>query len=888
MSSSNEPAKSIIENMLNAYAYHKVITNEQKEPVDYQFLEANKAFEDFTGLKREQIIGKRITDIEANIVNDEFDWISFYGDIAINRKKCSFEQYSDALKKWYLINAYSSQEGYFTTIFTDITYLKIKEFELSSKNDELTSLYEELTASEEELRQQVDELNTLNTYLSESERRLRKAQALAHVGNWELDLKTYRMWGSEECFSLFGLKRESPFLDFSMLKDMVHPEDRALREESLKNLIENNTEYNIVFRIYRADNQKEKYLQSVAEIEYGCDGKPVKVLGVVRDITKRIKYQKMLESKNEELTSLYEEITASEEELRQQLEEIHRQKKLLELSEERYRTLADNTDNVIYSCDLNGTLTSVNRRFIELAQQPLKEILGKNVCDYERDEKGILNWKRAAETVKSTCKLFTYENRFEIEGEEHYTSISLAPVLNMEKKVIGITGTVNDITRIKQHERLITRMAYYDSLTGLPNRRLFFDRVNNAISISEDKKFMTAVAFIDLDNFKRVNDTMGHSVGDILLIEVAKRISRNIKGNQTVARLSGDEFSLILPDIMKREEVIATIEKINEVFEEPFILKDNSVNLTASIGIAVYPDDGSTAEELLRTADTAMYKSKELGRNRYQFYNCGMEEELIRKTTIERMMREAIGNGEFVLHYQPQYESATRKLRGFEALIRWNNSSLGTMSPVDFIPIAEETGMIVPIGIWVINTAAQVCKRIQEEYKCSMTISVNISPIQLRQKDFYNVIMDAIESSGIKASDLELEITESIFIDGSDCEAVVLEQLRQNGVKVALDDFGTGYSSLSYLKKLPIDLLKIDKSFIQGIDKSNPWVDLTDSIISLVHKMNITTIAEGVENSEQLAYLENSKCDIMQGFYLGKPIPEDLIGNIIKKGCFQV
>ena len=288
-----------------------------------------------------------------------------------------------------------------------------------------------------------------------------------------------------------------------------------------------------------------------------------------------------------------------------------------------------------------------------------------------------------------------------------------------------------------------------------------------------------------------------------------------------VARLGGDEFSVLIQNVKNINEIIPLIEKINAVFEEPFNINNNSMNLTVSIGISLYPDDGQTVETLLRNADMAMYKAKDSGKDTYMFFNVNMKEELIRRVKIESMIPIALKNNEFILYYQPQYETKTSKLRGFEALIRWNSPELGFLSPLEFIPIAEESGLIVQIGEWVLKTAAQMGKKIREIYGAQVMMSVNISPIQLKQKNFINLVLEAISKSGINPELLELEVTESVLIDSYENSIEILNELKKIGISIALDDFGTGYSSLSYLKKLPINLLKIDKCFIDEIETTN-------------------------------------------------------------------
>ncbi|MDD7795453.1 EAL domain-containing protein [Clostridium sp. 'White wine YQ'] len=861
--------RAVIENMINAFSYNKIITDELGNVIDYEIIEVNKAFESASEMRRENILGKRIKEEQKNSNKEKAHWFEFYNDVSICGKCNIIERYSQVTNKWYLINTYSIEKGYFVLIFIDVTAIKERQLELEEKNSILNK--------------QVEELERKISVALEKEKRQKRAQEIGNLGSWELDLTTGNFNASEEAFKLYGLKENRDIIKFEDLNSNVHVDDKERKDKAFEDLICGKGKYDIEYRIIREDTNEIRYIHSIADVEKDVNGNSIRVIGVVNDITDKINYEIGLSNKNQELEALYEQIAASEEELTRQLQEIQESNKLLELSEERYKTLVNSSQDMIYSCDVNGVFTTVNQRFCEMMKLKLKDIIGKTMGEIVNKQENSKKWDRVIQKVISSGETIITENKYVAQnGRTRYFNVTLCPIFDGKDNVIGVTGTNHDITTLKEHELTITHMAYHDNLTSLPNRNLFLDKLKEAIANSNVNNTKVAVLFLDVDNFKKVNDTLGHSVGDELLLLTTQRLSECVNEKNLIARLGGDEFSILFENINKVTDIIDVVEDINKLFTDDFNINENFINLSASIGISVYPDDGQTAEDLMKNSETAMYRAKELGKNTYQIFNVNMKEELIKKISIEGMIRTGLKKKEFLLYYQPQYQAKTRKLRGFEALIRWNNPVVGFLSPLEFIPIAEETGLIVQLGEWVLNTAAEMYKNIKDKYGIEVIMSVNISPIQLRQKNFVNLVLGVIDRLKIKPENLELEITESVFIDNFDNSIETLKRLRNYGIRIALDDFGTGYSSLSYLKKLPISILKIDKSFVDEIDENNKEAILTDSIISLVHKLNIETIAEGVEDEYQLEYLEKAECDNFQGYYLGKPMPAEMIEKVIK------
>jgi len=396
-----------------------------------------------------------------------------------------------------------------------------------------------------------------------------------------------------------------------------------------------------------------------------------------------------------------------------------------------------------------------------------------------------------------------------------------------------------------------------------------------------EKNNSFSLVFIDIDNFKRINDSMGHTSGDDLLIKVAKRCQEYIDNKDLFGRLGGDELSILVRRHLDDEELFQYIQSICNLFEEPFIIDDIEVRITASFGIAVWPTDVLTAVELLKASDTAMYKAKETGKNNVQFYRKDMKTEILSKLEMENKMIKALKENQFFLEYQPLFDINTKKVRCFEALIRWELPEIGRISPMDFIPFAEENGFIHEIGEWVLRDVSKKIRDIKSYYKEDISIAVNISTIQLKSFNFIERLEQIIIEEDINPKDIELEITESVLIEDKYQAIEVINKLRNLGFKISMDDFGTGYSSLSYLLELPIDKLKIDKSFIDAISVGNKKNEIVGAIVEMVHSLDMEVVAEGVETEGQFRYLKKKNCDIVQGYLLGRPLNDDKMKELL-------
>jgi diguanylate cyclase (GGDEF)-like protein len=429
----------------------------------------------------------------------------------------------------------------------------------------------------------------------------------------------------------------------------------------------------------------------------------------------------------------------------------------------------------------------------------------------------------------------------------------------------------NDITERKKAEEDLRLMANYDQLTDLPNRTLFQDRLQHALAQATRSNTKVALLFLDLDRFKNINDTRGHQVGDQLLAAVAERLRRVIREGDTVARIGGDEFTIILEGVHKTKAATVIAEKITDTLKQPFAVGQTVLDITTSIGISMFPDDADNTEELLKFADTAMYHAKAMGRNNFQFYTASMNQAAVRHMQLESGLKQALTNDELHLVYQPKYEVKSGKLTGMEALLRWHSEHIGQVSPAEFIPLAEETGMINTIGVWVLQQVCQQLALWRQQGLQLIPVAINLSAKQLN-----NYIVDevtrALTACELPAELLELELTESAVMQHPAESIAILARLEALGLTLAVDDFGTGYSSLAYLKRFPIHTLKIDKEFVRDISDDPEDAAITSAIIALAHSLDLQVVAEGVETQEQLNFLADHNCDQVQGYLLGKPM----------------
>jgi len=457
-----------------------------------------------------------------------------------------------------------------------------------------------------------------------------------------------------------------------------------------------------------------------------------------------------------------------------------------------------------------------------------------------------------------------------------------------------VLGLVRDISERKRTEEQIRRLAYCDSLTGIPNRQAFLETLERELHRSKlgNKKF--AVLFMDLDAFKRINDTLGHNVGDVLLKVVSERLRETIRptdlvsrGEQTtnLARLGGDEFTILIPDLDRVDHALNVADRVKDAMRRPFLIEGNEIFVTASIGISLFPEDGDDCDSLLKFADTAMYHAKNCGKNNAKLYSSSLTMQIMSHVKLEVGLRRALKNQELYLLYQPQIDVRSGDIVGVEALVRWRHPERGLISPNEFIPLAEDTGLIVPIGEWVLRTACQQARAWQKSAGRSIRMAVNLSAKQFKDENLSQIVVSALHDSGLEARLLELELTEGTLMDDARATMATMEQLRAIGVQLSIDDFGTGYSSMNYLKRFDVRALKIDRSFISGLPQDAENAAITRAIIAMAHGLRMVVVAEGVETDAQLALLQEYGCDMVQGFYLGHPAPHESIAERLLQPC---
>ncbi len=643
---------------------------------------------------------------------------------------------------------------------------------------------------------------------------------------------------SEGCRRLTGYGPEefigSPALSFS---ELIHPDDKAAWATNEDGLRDSPARYSVEYRVRHRDGSWRWVCERGATV-FDASTSGWKLEGLIEDVSER-----------------------------RRLDEARRQ------AEERYHSIFEHALEGIFHSTPAGQILVANPALARILGFDSPEQLIAEVTDLETQiYVEPVRRREFLRLLESSGSVSAFEcQAFRRNGEVIWLSVNAQARRDQAGNLLYTEGTIEDITERRLYQAQIERQANYDSLTGLANRTLLNTRLRLAIEQAAANSSEVAVAFIDLDQFKFINDTFGHELGDSLLQNMADRLRSCVREGDLVARQGGDEFVLLLSDY-RQDDLAGVIQRVHAAIAQPWKAGRRNFQVSSSIGVAVYPGDGPNPDTLLRNADAAMYKAKESGRNGYQFFTAELNRALVERQDIEQRLRGALARQQFLLHYQPRIDMHTGLICGAEALLRWRLPEQGLVSPQRFISVAEDTGLIVPIGRWVLHSACQQARAWQDAGLPPVAVSVNVSPRQFRDGNIVATIAEALTVSGLEPRYLQIELTEGLAMHGADKYVHMLEQIKRLGVQIAVDDFGTGYSSLSYLKRFPIDQLKVDRSFVTDLATDPNDAVIVQAIIALGHKLGLRVVAEGVETEEQLAFLQRCNCDEIQGFLFSVPI----------------
>ena len=558
----------------------------------------------------------------------------------------------------------------------------------------------------------------------------------------------------------------------------------------------------------------------------------------------------------------------------------------LRTSEKRYRLLFERNMAAVFRTTLEGRVLEWNHAGARmLGYDSPEEVLALPVTSLYHTASDREAFLRKLQSEKS---LTNHEMRFRRKNGDSLWAMVNGSLVDDDSGIASIAeGTFIDITERKVAEERVQFLAYYDALTGLPNRTLLQDRLTKALAGARRRKDKVAIIFLDLDRLKIINDSLGHSAGDLLLQKVAERLKKWAREQDTVARVGGDEFLIVLTAVKDAADAAVAAGRILNAMTGGYVVQGHSISISCSLGISIFPEHGADGETLIKNADAAMYSAKDGGRNNFQFFTADMNAEALERLTLENSLRLALRREELFLVYQPQMDIATGTIIGVEALLRWQHPESGLVPPDKFIRIAENSGLIIPIGEWVLRTACSQARKWQEEGLPAVPVGVNVSAVQFRQEGFCEFIKKVLRETGLAPQYLELELTESLLLSNADVTFSVLQELKAMGLKLAIDDFGTGYSSLSYLKHFPVGKLKIDRSFIRDVAVNPDDAAITTAIISMAKSLNLLVIAEGVENEAQMSFLRTHHCDEIQGYYFSKPLTVDAVADRLRNTTGQ-
>lgn len=669
--------------------------------------------------------------------------------------------------------------------------------------------------------------------LINSREQLNEAQRIAKLGSWSLNLQNNHLEWSDEIFRLFEVNPKKFKASYDCFINAIHPNDRELVNQTYQDSLKTQKPYEITHRLL-FDDGRIKYVNEACETSFDENGKPLLSQGTVQDIT---------------------------------------EKKLSEEKISLYANVFKHANEAILISDVNNNIIAVNPALIEQTGYTKDELIGKN-------PRILSSGLTPKETYDEMWDSLNNAGHWQGElmdrnknGQLYYKWTSISVILDTNGEIINYISTFMDISERKNNEEKIKYLAHHDPLTGLINRISLEERLEQSILSADREKQSVVIIFIDMDKFKDINDTKGHDIGDALLVEISKRLKNSVRESDIVARLGGDEFIIALTALDDKMLAVPIATFLLHILGQPYKLSNYTVHSTPSMGISIYPDNGDTVTSLLKHADTAMYYAKDKGRNNFQFFDDKMNQEISERIALEAELRHAIDEEQFILYYQPKVDSHNANIVGFEGLVRWQHPERGLVQPDKFIPICEELRLINPLGDWILNEACRQLAQWQTDGLSTISLSINLSLQQIQTRNFIPGITELINKYNIKPELLELEITESIAMHNPELIIEKLNALKKIGVKLAIDDFGTGYSSLMYLKKLPVDILKIDRAFVMDIDSDESDAQIVTATIALAHNLGLSVVAEGVEKQVHRDFLVEHKCDFLQGYFFSKPVP---------------
>nr|WP_158590452.1 EAL domain-containing protein [Noviherbaspirillum cavernae] len=722
-----------------------------------------------------------------------------------------------------------------------VSRARITQEKLRQERDFLEQRVQERTAA---LVRDIEERKRIERELAARERQLADAQSLAQVGSWNLDIEANTISWSDELYRIFGVTRENFDVTRENCKALIHEDDIAPLQQVVLASRATGEPFDIEHRVILPSGET-RMLAARGYVTADESGRVVRMFGTTRDIT---------DAKRAELA--------------------------LREAEERYRLVVELCpDAILVQQDDNYTFGNPAATAL-LGAGTVNLILGRPVLGFVHpDFHEIVRQRHASlvrgDSVPRSEEKFLRLDDTPVDVEVHSSSF-------MYRGKFAALLIARDITERKKSAEQLAWLAHYDSLTALPNRILFHQRLAHAMRIAERPGRSLEVLFLDLDHFKQINDTLGHATGDWVLQETAERLQGSLRESDTVARLGGDEFVVLVENVDEPHRGGFIAEKILAAMKRPFINSEHTLNITTSIGISSFPTDGIDADALLKKADTAMYRAKQSGRNAYRYYSEEMNLHTSERLRLEEALRDAIRHDQLSLHYQPKVDMLSRRITGMEALLRWNHPALGSVPPQRFIPLAEETGLIHAIGKWAIRAACIQNRLWQDANATRLKVAVNLSPLQMSDDNLIADIREILDDTALDPAWLELEITESTVMANPDKAIVLLKSLRDIGISVAIDDFGIGYSSLAYLKRFPIQAVKIDRSFVQGVPQDHGDAAITKAIIGLAHSLECTVIAEGAETQQQVDFLHEHECDTVQGYFFSAPVNADRFGELLR------